>query len=51
MELERDDCLQKLKAQGTMNPCVLVIVTTSLVHDTIDSTVAMAFDATQGITE
>lgn len=51
MELERDDCLQKLKAQGCMNPFVLVTVTTSLVHDTIDSTVAIALDTTQSINE
>lgn len=32
----------KIKAQGTSNPFVLVAITTSLVHDTIDSAVAIA---------
>lgn len=41
----------KIKAQGTTNPFVLVAITTSLVHDTIDSAVAIAFNTNESINE
>lgn len=41
----------KIKAQGTTNPFVLVAITTSLVHDTIDSAVAIAFNTKESINE
>lgn len=41
----------KIKAQGTTNPFVLVTITTSLVHDTIDSTAAIAFNTKENINE
>lgn len=51
MELERDMTAYKIKAQGTTNPFVLVTITTSLVHDTIDSTAAIAFNTKENINE
>ena len=41
----------KIEAQGTTNPFVLVAITASLVHDTIDSTVAIAFNTKENINE
>ena len=41
----------KIKAQGTINPFVLVTLTASFVHDTIDSSVAIAFYTEESINE
>lgn len=41
----------KLKAQGTTSPFVLVAITTSLVHDRIDSMVTIDFNTKEHIKE